>query len=271
MKRLQDKAAIVTGGGGGICSAICETFAREGASVVVADFDLGLAEAVANRIREQGGRAMACRVDVGDKDSAYGLIDTCVQEFGSVDILVNGAGISVNELFIDTSIEDWERVQRVNLTGAFLCGQAAARKMIKRRSGRIINIVSLSGQRGGFGRSAYGSSKAGLEILTKIMAVELSHYGINVNAVAPGPIDTPMTKIVHDEATRQSYYNLTPMRRYGTPEEIADAMVFLASDESQYVQGHTLNVDGGFGAAGLIYELKPKTMDDSPDPASTAG
>ena len=266
MKRLHGKTAIVTGGGGGICSAICQTFAREGASVVVADFNLDLAETVARSIGEQGGAAVACQVDVGDKQSAYGLIDTCAREFGRVDILVNGAGISINELFVDTSLEDWERVQRVNLTGAFLCGQAAARMMIKQRSGRIINIVSLSGQRGGFGRSAYGSSKAGLEILTKIMAVELSSYGINVNAVAPGPIDTPMTKIVHDEATRQSYYNLTPMGRYGTPEEIADAMVFLASEESGYVQGHTLNVDGGFAAAGLIYEMKPKTLDDSADP-----
>lgn len=262
--RLKGKAAIVTGGGGGICSAICKTFAREGASVVVADYDEGNAQRVAEEIRNSGGEAMHCQVDVGDKDSAYGMIEACCQAYGSADILVNGAGTSINELLIDTSLEDWERVQRVNLTGSFLCSQAAARKMIKQRSGRIINIVSLSGQRGGFGRSAYGSSKAGLEVLTKIMAVELSQYGINVNAVAPGPIDTPMTRIVHDEATRESYYNLTPMRRYGTPEEIADAMTFLASDESNYVQGHTLNVDGGFSSAGLIFQMEPKTMDDSP-------
>lgn len=264
--RLKDKAAVVTGGGGGLGSAICEAFAREGARVVVADYSLENAEAVARRIVDGGGVARACQVDVGDKESAYGMVDACVEAFGRIDILVNNAGISVNELFIDTSPEDWERVQRVNLTGAFLCGQAAARKMIKRRSGRIVNIVSVSGQRGGFGRSAYGSSKAGLEILTKIMAVELSQYGINVNAVAPGPVDTALTKVVHTEATRESYYSLMPMRRYGLPEEIADAVVFLCTPESSYVQGHTLNVDGGFAAAGLIYELKPKTLDDSPDP-----
>ena len=263
--RLNGKVAIVTGGGGGICSAICRAFVQEGAAVLVADFDLDSAKEVAESISGAGGKAIAHQVDVGDETSVYTMVDQCIDAFGRLDVLVNGAGISINELFIDTSLSDWERVQRINLTGSFLCAQAAARRMIKRRSGRIINIVSLSGQRGGFGRAAYGSSKAGLEVLTRIMAVELSRYGINVNAVAPGPIDTPMTRVVHDEATRQSYYNLTPMRRYGTPEEIADAMVFLASDESAYVQGHTLNVDGGFNAAGLIFDMPVKTMDDSPD------
>lgn len=261
--RLKDKAAIVTGGGGGIGTAICHTLAREGAKVLVADFNQENAARVAAEIQAAGGRAEAQQVDVGDKDSAYAMVEACRERFGSVDILVNGAGISINELFIDTQLEDWERVLRVNLTGSFLCGQAAARRMIKQRGGKIINIVSLSGQRGGFGRSAYGSSKAGLDVLTRIMAVELSQYGINVNAIAPGPVDTPMTKVVHDEGTRQSYYALTPMRRYGTPQEIADGVVFLASEESRYVQGHTLNIDGGFGAAGLQFPMSPKTLDDS--------
>lgn len=260
--RLADKVAIVTGGGGGIGSAISTTLAREGATVVVADFDLANAEAVAREIIAAGGTARALKVDVGDQANATGMVETCVAEFGRLDILVNGAGTIIKELFVDTSLEDWERVLRVNLTGAFLVGQAAVRPMIRQRSGRVINIVSLSGQRGACGRTAYGASKAGLEILTKIMAVELSQYGINVNAVAPGPIDTPMTKVAHDAATRRSYYDLTPMRRYGMPEEIADAVVFLASDESRYVQGHTLNVDGGFAAAGLMFELKPKSLDD---------
>lgn len=260
--RLVGQVAIVTGGGGGIGSAISRGLAREGAKVVVADHDLENAEAVVQEIAVDGGTARAVPVDVGDKASAFGMVDACVDAFGKLDILVNGAGTIIKELFVDTSLEDWERVLRVNLTGSFLCGQAAVRQMIRQRSGRVVNIVSLSGQRGAFGRTAYGSSKAGLEILTKIMAVELSQYGINVNAVAPGPIDTPMTKLAHDEATRQSYYNLTPMRRYGTPEEIADAVIFLTSEESRYVQGHTLNVDGGYASAGLIFEMKPKTLND---------
>lgn len=268
--KLKDKAAIVTGGGGGICSAICEAFAREGARVVVADYKLDIAEAVVARIEKAGGSALALQIDVGDKAEVEAMIETCRKTYGRVDILVNGAGVSINELLIDTSLEDWERVQRVNLTGSFLASQAAARQMIKQRAGNIINIVSLSGQRGGFGRAAYGSSKAGLEVLTKIMAVELAQYGINVNGVAPGPIDTPMTQAVHDEGTRQSYYALTPMRRYGTPEEVADAMVFLASDEARYVHGHILNVDGGFGCAGLMFPMPPKTLDDTPDPAYVA-
>ena len=261
--RLAGKAAIVTGGGGGICSAISKALAREGAKVVVADFDLGTASAVAGEITGSGGAAKAVQVDVTDPASVAAMTKTCRDAFGSVDILLNGAGTLIKELFIDTSLEDFERVMKVNLTGAFLCGQAAVRQMIRQRSGKVINIVSLSGQLGGTGRTAYGASKAGLEILTKIMAVELSQYGINVNAVAPGPIDTPMTKVGHDANTRESYYALTPMRRYGLPEEIADAVVFLASDESAYVQGHTLNVDGGFATSGLMFELEPRTLTDA--------
>ncbi|MFT7721230.1 MAG: SDR family oxidoreductase [Roseateles sp.] len=124
--------------------------------------------------------------------------------------------------------------------------------MARRGGGRIVNILSISGQRGGYGRAAYGASKAGLEALTKVMAVEFAPYGINVNAVAPGGVETEMTRQAHYEATRAAYTRLVPLGRYGTPAEVADAVVFLCSDESRYVQGHTLNVDGGFGAAGLM-------------------
>src|SRR5690349_16783744 len=139
------------------------------------------------------------------------------------------------------------------LTGAFLVAQACAREMVKGGGGKIVNIASLSGQRGGNGRAAYGAAKAGLELLTKVMAVELSPHNINVNNIAPGAIETEMAKYAHDQATRAAYNYLVPMTRYGTPEEIADAAVFLCSDESRYIQGHTLNVDGGFRAAGLMF------------------
>jgi NAD(P)-dependent dehydrogenase (short-subunit alcohol dehydrogenase family) len=150
----------------------------------------------------------------------------------------------------------WELSPKINLTGAFLCGQAAARQMLQQKSGKIINIVSLSGQRGGMGRAGYGASKAGLELLTKVMAVELAGHGINVNGIAPGPIDTELSRIVHAAGgTRDAYLFLTPQHRYGQPDEIAKAALFLASDQSDYVNGHILNVDGGFGTAGLMYPL----------------
>jgi 3-oxoacyl-[acyl-carrier protein] reductase len=173
--------------------------------------------------------------------------------FARIDILSNNAGIGGNTPFLDTSLDEWDRILRVNLTGAFVVAQAVAQTMVENGGGRIINIASLSGQRGGEGRAAYGAAKAGLDLLTRVMAVELAPRGINVNAIAPGPIETEMARFAHDDATRAAYNSLTPLARYGTPEEIADAAIFLASDESRYITGHTLNVDGGFRAAGLMY------------------
>ena len=249
--RLQGKHALVTGAGRGIGLAIAKALAREGASVAIADLDGGRAEAAAASV---GGRALSIRADVADPESVAAMVGTALEAFGRLDILVNNAGIGGNTPFLETSLEEWRRILDVNLTGAFLVAQAAAREMVRAGGGgRIVNIASLSGQRGGHGRAAYGSAKAGLELLTKVMAVELAPHGINVNAIAPGPIETEIARFMHDEATRAAYHYLVPMSRYGTPEEIADAAVFLCSDESRYVQGHTLNVDGGFLAAGLMY------------------
>jgi 3-oxoacyl-[acyl-carrier protein] reductase len=249
--RLQGKHALVTGAGRGIGLAIAKALAREGASVAIADLDGGRAEAAAASV---GGRALSIRADVADPESVAAMVGTALEAFGRLDILVNNAGIGGNTPFLETSLEEWRRILDVNLTGAFLVAQAVARGMVEAGGGgRIVNIASLSGQRGGHGRAAYGSAKAGLELLTKVMAVELAPYGINVNAIAPGPIETEIARFMHDEATRAAYHYLVPMSRYGTPEEIADAAVFLCSEESRYVQGHTLNVDGGFLAAGLMY------------------
>jgi len=262
--RLAGRVATVTGAGRGMGEAIARAFAREGAAVVVSDIDLDGAERVAEDIRKAGGRAHAIRVDVGEDADAERLAATAVEVFGGLDIHVNNAGISLTRLFTETSRTDLERILRVNLIGAFICAQAAVRVMLPRGYGRIINIASLSGQRGGVGRAAYGVSKAGLEMLTKIMSVELASRGITVNNIAPGAIATRMAAEQHDRATRDAYHYLIPQRRYGTPEEIADAAVFLASDEARHVCGHTLNVDGGFLTAGLMFSLGEYKAPDVP-------
>jgi 3-oxoacyl-[acyl-carrier protein] reductase len=220
--------------------------------VIVADILRDNAAAVAREIQDAGGAARAEALDVGEPQQVSRFFDSA----GAVDILANVAGVGLTRTMLRTTLEEWERVIRINLTGVFLCSQSAARGMVERRRGKIINIASLSGQRGGTGRAAYGASKAGVTTLTRVMAVELAPFGITVNEIAPGPVNTEMTAVTHDEATRQAYYNLIPMRRYAEREEIAAAAVFLASREADFVNGHTLNVDGGFGAAGLIFDLK---------------
>jgi NAD(P)-dependent dehydrogenase (short-subunit alcohol dehydrogenase family) len=251
--RLKDKVAIVTGGARGIGLCVAQAYAREGATVVIADVNVEGAKAAAQLITSGDVRSLGVGVDVADQASVNAMMEETLKTFGRVDILMNNAGVGGNTPFLDTKLEDWNRIISINLTGAFLVAQAAARQMVKGGGGKIVNIASLSGQRGGNGRAAYGSAKAGLELLTKVMAVELAPYNINVNAIAPGAIETEMAKFAHDQATRAAYNYLIPMTRYGTPEEIADAAVFLCSDEARYVHGHTLNVDGGFLSAGLMF------------------
>ncbi len=252
--RLQGKIALVTGGARGIGFAVVRALAAEGAVPVIADInEAGAREALASLGRPDG---LALGVDVAQQASVEAMVQAIVDRYGRLDILVNNAGIGGNTPFLDIKLEEWNRTIGINLTGAFLVAQACAREMAKHRFGKIINIASLSGQRGGHGRAAYGAAKAGLELLTKVMAVELAEHGINVNNIAPGAIETEMAKFAHDAATRAAYTYLIPMTRYGTPEEIADAAVFLSSDESRYVHGHTLNVDGGFRAAGLMFRGK---------------
>lgn len=253
--KLNDKVAVVTGAARGIGCAIAEAFAAAGASVVIADRDGPEAEATAARI---GAAAIAVTADVSDPAAIAALFERSDAAFGGVDILVNNAGIGATRLVVDIGLEEWERIMRINLTGAMLCSQQAARRMIAQgRGGKIVNIVSLSGQKGGVGRSAYGASKAGLEVLTKIMAVEFADAGINVNAIAPGPIMTETGKGMHTPETVDAYHRLIPQRRYGEPAEIATAAVFLASADASYITGHTLNVDGGFLAAGLMFPFDP--------------
>ena len=164
------------------------------------------------------------------------------------------AGIAHSRSFLQTSLELWHETLAVNLTGTFLCCQAAAPAMVEAGGGRIITIASVSGQRGGPGRAAYGASKGGVITLTRVMAVELARYNITVNAIAPGPVETPMVGALHTAADRAAWLGSVPAKRYGTPAEVAAAAVFLASEEASYITGHVLNVDGGFGGAGVIFE-----------------
>lgn len=253
--KLKDRVALVTGSARGIGRATAERMAAEGAQVVISDRDAAAAAATAEAV---GPRAVAIACDVADPAQIEALFAAIAERQGRLDILVNNAGIGSTRLLVDTPLEEWERTIRVNLTGAFLCSQQAARQMTRQRGGRIINIVSLSGQKGGVGRSAYGASKAGLEVLTKIMAVELAEAGITVNAIAPGPIATETGRAMHTQETVDAYHRLIPQRRYGEPAEIAAAAAFLASDDALYITGHTLNVDGGFLAAGLMFPFDPK-------------
>ncbi|CAH2601601.1 D-threitol dehydrogenase [Rhodovastum atsumiense] len=250
--KLEGRVAIVTGAAGGIGLAIAHALSREGAIVTVADIAGDEARHAAATVEAAGGRAWPIAVDVADPASVSSMTEAVIARFGRLDILVNNAGIGRTALFLETSIEDWNRTIAVNLTGAFLVGQACARVMVQRGGGRIVNITSTSGQRGGRGRAAYGAAKAGLDLLTRVMAVELAAQGVNVNAVAPGPTDTKMVEAAHDAATRAAYGRLIPAARYGRPEEIAEAVVFLCSDAARYVHGHTLAVDGGFTAAGMM-------------------
>jgi NAD(P)-dependent dehydrogenase (short-subunit alcohol dehydrogenase family) len=176
-----------------------------------------------------------------------------VRAFGRLDILVNNAGIAVLRPFLELPLAEFERVLRVNLMGALLCGQHAARHMIGRGGGgRIVNIASISGQRAGTNRTSYGTSKAALIQLTRQMALELAPHRITANAIAPGPVETDMVRAAHTPAQRAAYGRMVPAQRYGTPAEVAAAALFLVSDEAAYVTGHVLDVDGGFMAAGLV-------------------
>lgn len=252
MTNLEGKVALVTGASRGIGLSVASKLVSRGARVVIVGRDGTATEAAAKMLRGTGD-AIAMTVDVGCPDSIREMMEQIDVRCGCIDILVNNAGGGRLEPFLEITLDNWESIFRVNLTGAFLVAQAAARRMVASgRGGAIINITSVSGQRGSERRAAYGASKAGLELLTRVMAVELAIHGIRVNAIAPGPIQPQPGRFIHNDAEQIAYVNLLPMRRFGLAEEVADCVLFLVSDESRYVTGHVLNVDGGMGGAGLI-------------------
>ncbi len=246
-KRLEGKVARVTGAGHGIGRAIAEAFAREGANVAVNyNKSKNDAAAVVRGIKKRGGRAMAVKADVSDPSEVDTMVSQVLDSFGTIDVLVNNAGLLIPNEFLKIEPRDWDRVFDTNLKGAFLCSQAAAKVMLKKR-GKIINIASVSGLAlpSGMASVSYVASKAGLIGLTRAMAVHLGPK-INVNAVAPGTVETEMTKFLSKDEKRQMI-DESMMKRLGKPEEIANACVFLASAEADWITGEVLTVSGGRG------------------------
>jgi 3-oxoacyl-[acyl-carrier protein] reductase len=239
------RVAVITGAARGIGRAISEKLALLGANVVIADMQFELAEKTAAEITQLTGRkTFAVKVNVADMKSASELIDQTIKEFGRVDILVNNAGITRDTLILRMEESDWDAVINVNLKGAFNCSKAAVRPMMKQRYGRIVNISSVSGQAGQAGQTNYSASKAGLIGFTKALAREVASRQITVNAVAPGFIPTALTNDLSEEL-KDMILKATPAGRMGKPEEIAAAVVFLASEEAAYITGQVLAVDGG--------------------------
>ena len=248
--RLPGRVAAITGGALGIGRATARLFAAEGAAVAVGDVEVGAAETVAKEIVNGGGRAIAVGVDVGDAGQVQAFVDRVVAELGRLDIMFANAGIAHSAPFLEHPEAQWHRVLRVNLTGVFLCCQAAARQMVKQGGGRIITTASINGFRGVENLVGYNAAKTGVIELTKTMAVELARHHIAVNAIAPAQIDTRLTRSLPEEA-RQRRVERIPMGRFGEADEVARAALFLASDDAGYITGHTLAVDGGYLAGGL--------------------
>ncbi|MFP3356907.1 3-oxoacyl-[acyl-carrier-protein] reductase [Planococcus citreus] len=245
MSKLTGKTAIVTGASRGIGAAIARRFAEEGANIVVNySGSQDKAEAVVAEIEQAGGKAIAVKANVADADAVKVMADTAMKEFGSIDILVNNAGITRDNLMMRMKEDEWDDVINTNLKGVFLCTKAVTRQMMKQRAGRIVNIASIVGVMGNAGQANYVAAKAGVIGLTKTTARELASRGITANAVAPGFITTDMTEKLGDDV-QSSMLAQIPLARFGAPEDVANAALFLASDEASYVTGQTLHLDGG--------------------------
>jgi NAD(P)-dependent dehydrogenase (short-subunit alcohol dehydrogenase family) len=249
MTRLAGKVAIVTGGAGGIGRAVCEAMAAEGASVVVADISGEGAEAVAAAIRELGGAAIGCAADVSDRADVERVVAAAEASFAVPSIIFHSAGITSAggpTGFLDLADADWDRIMSVNLRGTFLVSQVAARRLVAAgEAGSIITVSSIGAERPMFGSPAYHTTKAGVSGLTRALAVNLAHHGIRANGIAPGYIATPMMRDVMSDDQEATLLSRVPMARLGVPSDLTAAALFLASDDSRYITGQILGVDGG--------------------------
>ena len=247
---MPTKVALVTGAARGLGLAAATRFLDDGWHVAMLDI---LSDTLRTAVKalDRGDASLALGADVSDPAAVQAAVQQAQRHFGRIDALVNNAGIAVFKPMLDVTLEDWQRVLAVNLTGPFLMTQAVAPIMRDQGGGTIVNITSISGLRASTLRVAYGTSKAGLAHLTKQQAAELAQYGIRVNAVAPGPVDTAMAKAVHTPEIRQDYHDHMPLNRYGLEEELAEAIFFLSSERASYITGQVLAVDGGFDSTGI--------------------
>jgi 3-oxoacyl-[acyl-carrier protein] reductase len=246
MNGFKEKVVLVTGGSRGIGRACAVAFAKAGAAVVVISYagNEAAAQESVKLVQEAGAKAEAVKFDVADTAACAAAVDSIVKTHGRLDVLVNNAGVAVDGLVMRMKDEDWDKQLDTNLKGAFALIRAASRPMMKQRGGAIINLTSIVGESGNAGQAAYSASKAGLIGLTKSVAKELASRNIRVNAVSPGFIGTDMTAGINDELRKKMLENI-PLARLGTPEEVANAVVFLASDSAAYITGEVLKVNGG--------------------------
>ncbi len=250
--RVDGKVALITGGGSGIGKAAAEGLASFGADIIITEITpkMELGQQVATEIAEKYGRkVIALPLDLPDLKSIQAMTDAAVAQMGKIDVLINNAGIQIAKPALEVTEEDWDRVLDINLKGAFFVSQSVAKEMIKQKSGRIINMASQNGLIGYFNRAAYCSAKAGMVNLTRVLAIEWAEYGINVNAIGPTFIRTPLgEQTFKNQAVYDDIVSRIPLHRIGEPEEIIGAVVYLASDAASLVTGHTLMVDGGWTA-----------------------
>ena len=253
MFKLNGKVVLVTGSRRGMGKADAKILAERGAKVVITDLDLGECQKVVEEIKSSGGEALAIQMDVSNQSEVNQTIDKIISKFGRLDILVNNAGIYSPKPFLELTEEEWDKTIDINLKGQFLCAQRAAREMAKNKWGRIINIASVASGQVGVGIAGgahYTASKGGVIGMSETLAIELAPLGITVNVIAPGAIDTPMIKAAQmPQEAMEGLLASVPLKRIGKPEEVAHTVAFLASEESSYITGSTIYVDGGWLAA----------------------
>lgn len=246
MGTIENKVAIVTGGGGGIGSAVVRRFAREGAKIIIADIDGESAQAVGAELSAQRVDAVPIVTDVTKKQSVDDMVRAALERWSRIDILVNVAGGAERIAVVDMTAAQWDDVVDMNLKSVFLCSQATLPAMLKQKYGKIVNISSIYGFTGNATRSSYAAAKAGVAAFTKSLALEVVNDGINVNAVAPGRVTTPRVRNRYSDEAWAAAVAQVPMGRAGTPEEIASAVLFLAGDENKYITGQTIHVNGAW-------------------------
>jgi NAD(P)-dependent dehydrogenase (short-subunit alcohol dehydrogenase family) len=253
--RLENKIAIITGGGDGIGQSSAVLFAKEGASVVIADIDPQRGKKTVDMIKAENGKSMFVEVDISREDSVQNMVKEVIGAYGRIDILVNSAAIFVEATVLNTTVEDWDNIMAVNLRGMFLCCKYVIPEMIKAGKGSIVNIGSEAGITGFKNQTAYDTSKGGVVNMTRCLALDFAEHNIRANCVCPGTTETPMVKkaieIAPDPAKARRSFEARPLLRLGRPEEIAAGILYLASDESPYATGAILSIDGGKTAGGF--------------------